>query len=569
MPHRFLLLLLLFAAPAAQAQVLFVSAHATGTGDGSSWTNAFVDLQVALAAAPSGAQVWVAAGTYRPGTLRTSTFQLRNGVALYGGFHGDETALEDRDWSTFATILSGDIGTPDNAADNVYHLVTGSATNATAVLDGFTVTGASATGAFPNNRGGGMRTVGGSPTIRNTTFTGNVVRDDGVRAGFGAGMFNDGGSSPTLVNVRFIGNRAEGQAGGGGMSNKSASSPLLIGVTFEENSAGLLGGGMTNDTGSNPTLIDVVFRRNTGQYTGGMDNYQNADPTLWNVTFEDNTATEYGGGMTNDAGSDPRLYNVVFVGNEAQNTTNPGGGGLHNDASAPLLVGVTFAGNHAANGAGGMFSTNGSAPVVRNAVFSGNGTEISGSADVRYAIVRGGFSGEAVLDADPLFVRTPSDGDAGDLHLQAGSPARDAGSAPFLPADARDLDGDGNTTEPLPVDRDGAERVQGSALDLGAYEGAGPVATEPPAGDTGLRLDPPFPNPATNRVTIRYEIDQPGPVQLRVFDSTGREVALLVDGVLPTGEHRTTLGVDGLARGLYLIQLDAGAGSVTRPVILQ
>src|ERR1700733_9591697 len=50
------------------------------------------------------------------------------------------------------------------------------------------------------------------------------------------------------------------------------------------------------------------------------------------------------------------------------------------------------------------------------------------------------------------------------------SPALDGGDASLLPPDTFDLNGNGNTTEPLPVDWRGLPRVSGAGLDIGAYE---------------------------------------------------------------------------------------------------
>ena len=112
----------------AAGGIIYVDADATGAGDGSAWADAFTDLQPALEAALSGDQIWVAAGTYTPSLEsdpddpRSASFQMKNGVAIYGGFAGGETELEQRDWVNNPTILSGDIGVVGEAADNSYHV---------------------------------------------------------------------------------------------------------------------------------------------------------------------------------------------------------------------------------------------------------------------------------------------------------------------------------------------------------------------------------------------------------------------------------------------------------------
>ena len=63
------------------------------------------------------------------------------------------------------TILSGDIGTVDDNSDNSYHVVTGSDTDITALLDGFTITAGNANVVGEKGTGGGMVNAGGSPTV--------------------------------------------------------------------------------------------------------------------------------------------------------------------------------------------------------------------------------------------------------------------------------------------------------------------------------------------------------------------------------------------------------------------
>ena len=143
------------------ASIIYVKASASGLNNGTSWANAYKNLQSALGAAVSGKQIWVAAGTYVPTTTtnRALTFTLKNGVAVYGGFAGTETSLSQRNFTLHVTILSGDIGTLGVAADNTYEVVSGGGTNATAILDGFSIVYAQADcGCFPGDAGGGVST---------------------------------------------------------------------------------------------------------------------------------------------------------------------------------------------------------------------------------------------------------------------------------------------------------------------------------------------------------------------------------------------------------------------------
>src|SRR5215216_536112 len=113
-----------------QPVIYHVKSDAAGANDGTSWTDAFTSLQSALAAALTGDEIWVAAGTYKPtpGTNRTISFGLKNGVAVYGGFAGTESARGQRDPAANISILSGDIGLPGDNSDNSYHVVVSSNT---------------------------------------------------------------------------------------------------------------------------------------------------------------------------------------------------------------------------------------------------------------------------------------------------------------------------------------------------------------------------------------------------------------------------------------------------------
>ncbi|MBQ6104100.1 MAG: C10 family peptidase, partial [Kiritimatiellae bacterium] len=130
--------------------VLFVDCDATGNGSGTSWENAYTDLQAALLAAGTGTEIWVAEGTYKPtaGTDRSATFSLPDGVVIYGGFSGVETARDQRNWVQHMTRISGDIGVAGTATDNVKQLITAAGAGR---VDGFVISDA-----YRENGGGSL-----------------------------------------------------------------------------------------------------------------------------------------------------------------------------------------------------------------------------------------------------------------------------------------------------------------------------------------------------------------------------------------------------------------------------
>jgi CSLREA domain-containing protein len=344
----------------AKTSIRYVKWNATGANNGTSWTNAFTSLQAALTAASGGEEIWVAAGTYKPttGMARSASFALKNGVRVYGGFNGSETQLTQRDPVTNLTILSGDIGTVANNADNSYHVVTSNNTDISTVLDGFTITAGNANGTnLMEWAGGGMYNVNSNASLANVTFTANAASSSG------GGMHNSS-SNLNLSNVTFNNNSVT--EAGGGMYNLN-SNPSLSNVTFSANSATDFGGGMYNNY-SNPSLVNVTFSSNLGTDFGtGMAN-ANSSPTLTNVTFSGNTANLWGGGMMNSHSSNPTLSNVTFSGNSATH-----GGGMYNsNNSTPKLKDVTLSNNSASFGGGGMYNSSNGNPTLTNVTFTGN-----------------------------------------------------------------------------------------------------------------------------------------------------------------------------------------------------
>jgi predicted outer membrane repeat protein len=688
-----LLLAALFAAASDSAlaqsgPVLFVDADATGAADGSSWADAFPYLQQALAIAAAGDEVWVAEGTYRPTdggdpTDRTATFLLPDGVALYGGFDGTEAEREERDWNAHVSVLSGELGDPDSFFDDSYHVVTAPGAAPTTILDGLTIEGASANADdFPDDRGGGLLSIGGSPTLRNCTFAENgafqrggavyvgsgspLIEDchfEGNVANVGGAVFATGGE-PVIRRTTFRGNNggAVGLWEGADALIEDAlfeenelsalrirsSSPVVRRTTLRSNSCGpSCGGGAYLQGSGAPLFEDCLFEGNTGVGGGGAVYAAGATPAFVRTTFRENVNTGDSGGAvylseaTSDAAS-PALFlgcrfernrgtsggglfafgtalavvNTVFVGNRATlsetgrggavfvNTapaTAPGGGPgvafanvvvagnegrdgggllLANLPGAARLVNATVAGNRSLGVGGGVSTFEAGGLSFENSILWGNEVpegaeggvalfhEAGEGPTVERSIVEGGcpvaVDCEGVLDADPLFARSPhpggdgawgtADDDYGSLRLVEGSPGVDAGLASLLPADRWDLDGDGDTAEPLPLDVAGDPRVVGAEVDLGAYEGTVPVSTEgAPSAGGELTLSA-YPNPSRGAVTLALDVPGTDRVRVALYDVLGREVAVLHDGPLAAGSHRLAFDGADLPTGVYLVR---------------
>ncbi len=432
-------------APAICVDTIYVNAGGRGALlDGSSWEEPLLDLHAALVAAAAWAgpvDIWVAAGTYAA-TVADPSFGLLDDVALYGGFAGDERLRSERDPEATPSILSG--------AGIDSHLVIADGVGATAILDGFTITaGGQAGGAL----GSGMYVLNSTAVIRNCLFSAN--EEPGMR-------IENGG--PTVLDSGFVNND------GTGLVNADAAT-LVRGCWFTDNA----GSGIYNQFGG-PLIAESFFAGNTATSNGGGMNNNLSSPTVVSCTFSGNAAPSFGGGMYN-TGGDPTLTNCIFEGNTAVT-----GAGLYADDSFPVIANSLFYANQA--------SANGGALSIRcaaacsttslvNSIVWGNIADVGGDQiddepndpqlSVTYSCIEGGLTGtgNVACSATPL-----QDAAAGNFNLVAGSTCIDVGSNAAVPADAADLDDDGDLAEPTPYDHAGYPRFDGAGatVDIGPLE---------------------------------------------------------------------------------------------------
>ncbi len=506
----------------------YVKSTATGLGDGSSWTNAYTSLQEAIDKANNGDIICVAKGTYLPthilgqDTIRNATFYINKSIVLYGGFIGEpgtEGSFEDRNPNVHVTILSGDVGVVGETSDNAFHVVYFDHVSDSTRLDGFVIA------------------------------DGNSINGGGFD-GTGAGIFNNataGRSHPVIANCVIRNNLASENAGG--MLNHAAE------------------GGH-----GNPRLTNCSFIQNEGGGGGAFSNYTDtegeANPMLINCIFKGNTARTAGGGVMNviahSAISAPILINCVMTGNHSPFNSAIQGIATGTGAAKPELINCTVSGN-----SGGAirvvdFGAQGSIIKIRNSIIYGNagGTGISTSGatvDAAFSVIPFGFPGENILGIDPLFVSQPpldSANVAGDVHLQEGSLAIDAGRNEDVPLSIQtDLD-----IQPRFINH-----ASGGAgtVDIGAYELPHIITgVDDFLSHTAWQV---YPNPVNDQLNVSFS-EEVVTGQLHLLDANGRMVSYQN---LHPRSHGQSVDVSRLPAGLYFVCLLVNGQSDVRKITIQ
>lgn len=449
--------------------VFYVDATAVGSNDGTSWANAYTSLQSALDVATSGREIWVAKGTYKPSYAYGLTdesryyhFRMIDGVAIYGGFAGTESATSER--ANYAageaneTILSGDYNDDDiisgsgstlsitNNTENSYHVFyhpSGMNLTTTAILDGFTISGGNADGTSPQNAGSGMHNNASSPSVNQCTFIGNTSSGDG------AGIYNNN-SSANISNCTFITNSAP--SGWGAGINNSSTTANISNCNFTGNSAAL-GGGINNDNSSSPIITNSNFSNNYAVQGGGMSN-SSSSPIVTNCVFTENSVSANGGGIYINSSSpnisSPSIINCTFT----QNTAGRAGGIYSvSIGSTPSISNTIVWGNTASTSDDNIHINYGSNPTFSYCDIEGSGGSSS------WVGATFGTDGGNNIDTDPQFVNS---GDYPSL-IYGTSPCADAGNN-SLNSETTDIRG-GSFVRKL-------SKVDGSAgtIDMGAYE---------------------------------------------------------------------------------------------------
>lgn len=335
--------------------------------------------------------------------------------------------------------------------------------------------------------GGAIQCGLAGTTVRRCDFIANIADDGGAINGvpdlvedclFQANHGDYGGAvnQGLYRRCRFINNSAHVQGGASATLSTLAVQPTFIDCDFIGNFTDLFSGGAAYGGKAfiNCRFIgnQVAVQQKVNFFSGGA--LHAAVPCL--------------------------IANCVFSGNQAGSLGAATGGAVLATNPDVLVVNSSFAGNTSASPGAAV---SGGATIINSALAAHATPPVAGGASVSYSCSPQALpAGQGNLLADPRFVDPKgSDGIVGseddDLRLLPDSPCINAGNSLALPTDQFDLDNDGDTVEPLPLDSYGNARTlplasvpntgvpdpTGAVVDIGSHEFRRPADIVPAIGD--------------------------------------------------------------------------------------
>lgn len=267
---------------------------------------------------------------------------MKENIEIYGGFAGNEVNLEDRYFVNNPTLISGDIGTPNDNSYNTYHVII---TEKDCVIDGFAIANGNANADRLDRCGGGIYMFGDVATIKNCSFYDNYAEEGGAIY-----IVNINGASGTptadivtIEHCSFTNNEANY---GGAIVLRVGASSNITESEFLNNHAEWRGGAIYINYGAYEatpiTISGSNFSTNTTNGNGGAiysdDQASQLEGTYWYVTacnFSSNTATYRGGAIANyNTSNYPDISGCNFL----DNVAGSGGNAIAGNYGVSLTV---------------------------------------------------------------------------------------------------------------------------------------------------------------------------------------------------------------------------------------
>ena len=463
----------------------------------------------------SGSQsgVWTAAG---------SPYQVTGEIVIPSGQTLEiQPGVEVNFQGYYKFTVNGQLNAHGTEADSVFFTTDNQATgwggirvesDDTALLSFCRIEYGKTSGSYPDIHGGGLALLTSNATVSNCTFADNDAT--GEDNGMGGAVYAYNTDGTTFTNCVFLRNHAYGE--GGAIKFTGDLNTEITGCEFIENNCLYGGGAISCYMVSATKMTYCLFAGNYTSYSnGGVLNTLGGGNTVYfiNCTLSDNYASAGDGGAVCLAYATGYFVNTIVYDNQ----------GMYSD---DLYL------------------------------------DFDGNAEVYYCDlpVPSGATGTNNFLEDPQY----TDPAGYDYSLLATSACIDTGTALFV------LYGD-TLVNMTPG------QYFGTAPDVGAFEyddGSG-ISESGTVPETGLTVNQVYPNPFSSTATISYELFEDSFVSVRVYDLSGREVAVLASGIESTGSRSvvwdgTKSSGQMAPTGTYMIRVETGRGSETvKAVVLR
>jgi hypothetical protein len=382
---------------------IYVNGNAVGYGDGTSWENAFRSLKAACEAAalfPQDApkEIWIAAGTYAPGTSPGEFLPLVPNTSYIGGFAGHEAAKSQRNVAANTVTISGDFGGGLRSTHLFYGYGSGDF-----LFEDLQLKDASGYGVYNSgfdsvinnciisDNGGGVYVANGTFIMNGGTISGNTASyyGGGVCVNGGTFTMNDGtisnntasaGGGVYVTNGTFTMNGgaiSNNTASGGGGVCLSSGTFTMEGGAISNNTATSQGGGGVCVYGGTFTMNGGTISDNTATSQGGGVYVNGGTFTMDGGTISNNTATDSGGGVYVYTGGI-----ITMNGGAISNNTAGGGGGVYAEGGTFTMNDGTISKNTATSYGGGVRVYGGTFTMESGEILNNTATSQGGGVSV-------------------------------------------------------------------------------------------------------------------------------------------------------------------------------------------
>ncbi|RNC86406.1 MAG: T9SS C-terminal target domain-containing protein [Winogradskyella sp.] len=574
--------------------IIYVDQNATGSGDGTTWANAFNTIQEAIHLINNTCttvdEIHIAEGSY----LEGSQLNINKAMTIKGSYPSGGGI---QDFENNPTMIDG---------NEIHRVINASHTTGILFLEGITVQngrvsddggGIYTSGDLDlnnvkilNNKaestifsstinvttnGGGIYANQANITLNNSTVNSNMISSlsgDASPFAYGGGIYITNGditltNSTVNDNTVFCNNSSSfipqrSYSYGGGiysvignttLISSSVNNNSIINDTYtvaEEVGAGAAG--IYNQLG-NTTLLNSTINNNTITTNNSLASSSNATGCgiradvieLINATLSNNTITTHSQNNGRIEGGAIYVTQSITMTNSLLSNNRISGPSSSSSIQGGAIFPFSFSSAVSVSSSNSILWNNEKSTDNGN-TFSSSEYEGSGTFAFNHSLVTNqNPTGTNNIDAtspsfDPLFVDSAN----GDFRLQSGSPLIDAGNDSYLPQDTFDVDNDGDTTETLPLDLDGELRISGSFVDMGAYEFQN---TTLGIDDISISKYSVYPNPTNQILNIEGLKTSEN---LEIYNISGQKLLTRTIDL-----NKNTIDVSQLSAGIYFLKI--------------